>query len=141
MYFFAPVSIWILERWPKMHRASSVVGLVLVVLAMVASSFAIEVWHLILTQGVLYAVGGSLLYTPTAFYLDQWFIKRKGTAFGIMWAGVGTYVYPASLPIINADNTVLDLSSPFFSLLSSINMDSAPPSASGLSRCFYFVAP
>jgi hypothetical protein len=29
------------------------------------------------------------LYSPTIFCLDKWFIKRKGLAFGIMWAGTG----------------------------------------------------
>jgi len=42
-------------------------------IALVAASFATEVWHLIVTQGFLYAIGGSLLYSPTMFYLDQWF--------------------------------------------------------------------
>lgn len=90
MYLFAPVSLYILEAWPSFRRRSSVLGLILVVITLIASSFSTAVWHLILTQGVLYAIGGSLLYSPTCFYLDEWFIKKKGLAFGIMWAGVGT---------------------------------------------------
>ena len=53
--------------------------------ALVASSFSSHVAHLIITQGVLYAVGGTLLYCPTILYLDEWFIRRKGLAFGVMW--------------------------------------------------------
>jgi dipeptide/tripeptide permease len=30
-----------------------------------------------------------MLYSPTIFYLDEWFIKRKDLAFSIMWAGTG----------------------------------------------------
>ena len=90
MYLFAPISLHALEAWPSVHRLSSVVGLIIIVSALIASSFSTRVWHLILTQGVLYAIGGSLLYSPTMFYLDEWFVKRKGLAFGIMWAGVGT---------------------------------------------------
>ncbi|KAF4628960.1 hypothetical protein G7Y89_g9186 [Cudoniella acicularis] len=68
----------------------ALVWVIIVVAALIGSSFSTQVWQLILTQGVLYAIGGSLLYAPTMFYLDEWFIKRKGLAFGIMWAGVGT---------------------------------------------------
>ena len=90
MYLFAPISLYTLEAWPSIRRLSSIVGLAIVVSALLASSFSSQVWHLILTQGVLYAIGGSLLYSPTMFYLDEWFVKKKGLAFGIMWAGVGT---------------------------------------------------
>ena len=31
----------------------------------------------------------ALLYFPTIVYLDEWFIRRKGLGFGIMWAGTG----------------------------------------------------
>lgn len=90
MYFFAPISLYALEAWPSIRRLSSILGLMITVSALLASSFATRVWHLILTQGMLYGIGGSLLYSPTMFYLDEWFIRRKGLAFGIMWAGTGT---------------------------------------------------
>jgi MFS family permease len=50
------------------------------------SSFAIEVWHLIATQGVMCAIGNALLFSPSSLYLDQWFVRRKGLALGVMWA-------------------------------------------------------
>ncbi|KAF7950245.1 hypothetical protein EAE96_007536 [Botrytis aclada] len=90
MYLFAPISLYVLETFPPIRRLSSIAGLVIVLIALVAASFATEVWHLIATQGFLYAIGGSLLYSPTMFYLDQWFVKRKGLALGVMWSGVGT---------------------------------------------------
>lgn len=30
-----------------------------------------------------------MTYAPTVLYLDEWFVRRKGLAFGIMWAGTG----------------------------------------------------
>ncbi|KAH8684455.1 major facilitator superfamily domain-containing protein, partial [Tricladium varicosporioides] len=90
MYLFAPISLYILEAWPSVRKLSSIFGLIIVLASLIASSFATKVWHLILTQGILYAIGGSFLYAPTMFYLDEWFIRKKGLAFGIMWAGVGT---------------------------------------------------
>ncbi|KAJ5099999.1 hypothetical protein N7532_007000 [Penicillium argentinense] len=53
------------------------------------SSFATRVWHLIVTQGILYPFGACMLYYPTFIFIDEWFIKKKGLAFGICWVGSG----------------------------------------------------
>ncbi|KAK0120033.1 hypothetical protein ONS95_011447 [Cadophora gregata] len=99
MYLFAPISLHILEAFPFVRRFSSIIGLVIATGALVASSFSTQVWHLIATQGVLYAIGGSFLYSPTMFYLDEWFVEKKGLAFGVMWAGVcaSGLVFPFAL--------------------------------------------
>jgi MFS family permease len=93
MYFLAPISLAILEAYPRKRRLCSVLGLVIAVASLVAASFATEVWHLVLLQGVAYAIGGSMLYSPTVGYLDEWFVRRKGVAFGVIFAGVGAYVH------------------------------------------------
>lgn len=69
------------------------------VVAMFGASFAKEVWHLVFTQGVLYAIGGALMYFTTCAFLDEWFIRRKGFAFGVMWAGAGG-TYPLNRSIL-----------------------------------------
>ena len=79
--FLMPVYI----RWPGLRRRSTYIGLPIMVTALVLASLANSVWHLILTQGVMYAVGGSFLYYPTILFLDEWFVRRKGFAFGLMW--------------------------------------------------------
>jgi MFS family permease len=56
---------------------------------LIGASFAQTVSHLIITQGVLYAMGGCIIYYPILMYIDEWFIRRKGLAYGIMWAGTG----------------------------------------------------
>ncbi|MCJ1479641.1 hypothetical protein MMC13_008327 [Lambiella insularis] len=89
MYLSSPLMFAILQAWPRSRRRCAIAGLLLIALALVASSFAQRVIHLILTQGILYAIGGTLLYTPTILFLDEWFVRRKGLAFGIMWAGTG----------------------------------------------------
>ena len=50
----------------------------MIAIALVISSFSTRVLHLIMTQGVLYAIGGTLLYTPTVVFLDEWFVAKKG---------------------------------------------------------------
>ncbi|GLA71326.1 hypothetical protein AtubIFM55763_001696 [Aspergillus tubingensis] len=42
---------------------------------------------MIVTQGVICGLGNGLVFSPTTLYLDQWFVRRKGLAYGIMWAG------------------------------------------------------
>lgn len=64
-------------------------GLGMVVLSLLAASFANNVTDLLLTQGAMYGIGGAFLYNPFVFYLDEWFVERKGLAFGILWAGTG----------------------------------------------------
>lgn len=76
-----------LQRWPRHRRKVSVLGLLLIIASLVGASFATRVEHLVWTQGLLYGVGGSLLYNPFMFYLDEWFVKRKGLAYGVAWAG------------------------------------------------------
>lgn len=68
-----------------MRRISSIIGLAILIIALVASSFSTTVWHLILTQGFLYGIGGVLLYSPVIVFVDEWFIRRKGLAYGVMW--------------------------------------------------------
>jgi hypothetical protein len=43
------------------------------------------VTHLILSQGVGFGLGGCLAYTPSILFMSEWFCKRKGLAFGIVW--------------------------------------------------------
>lgn len=58
-------------------------------LALGLSSLATKTIHLIITQGVFYAIGGSFAYAPCIFLMNEWFAKQIGFAYGIMWAGTG----------------------------------------------------
>lgn len=44
-------------------------------------------WQLLLTQGLLYSIGGSMAYYPTFDYLQEWFHERRGFANGVCFAG------------------------------------------------------
>lgn len=85
MYLGSPIIFMAFQRWPNRRRQSCGVGLALMAVALMASSFAQTVWQLILTQGVLYAVAGTMLYYPVILFLDEWFVRRKGLVFGIVW--------------------------------------------------------
>ncbi|EXF75675.1 hypothetical protein CFIO01_04608 [Colletotrichum fioriniae PJ7] len=87
MYLISPFTFTILSRWPRLRRWFGPLGLVLTAIGFLLSSFATTVWQLIATQGIICALGCGLLFTPTTLYLDEWFVKRKGLAYGVMWAG------------------------------------------------------
>lgn len=57
--------------------------------SLILASFATSVTQLILTQGVLFGVGWAVCYTPFLLMLNQWFVKRRGTAYGILLGSSG----------------------------------------------------
>ena len=54
-------------------------------LSLALSSFSTNVTHLLLSQGIGFGIGGCLAYTPTILFMSEWFVKRKGLAFGVVW--------------------------------------------------------
>jgi hypothetical protein len=76
------------KKWPRLPNTSKWAGLPLMAAGLIAASFANSVNHLILTQGVIYAIGGSIIYNPTCLLMDEWFIQRKGFAYGVLWASL-----------------------------------------------------
>lgn len=76
--------------WPRLADRSKWAGLPIMAAALVGSSFANNVTDLIFTQGVLFGIGGAVVYFPILVFLDEWFIERKGFAFGVMWASYTT---------------------------------------------------
>ncbi|KAF2198134.1 MFS general substrate transporter [Delitschia confertaspora ATCC 74209] len=85
MYLSGPLVFGLLQAFPGTKRPALFVGLVIMCLSLGLSSLSQTVTQLIATQGVLYAIGGSLVYHPTLLFMDEWFVKRKGLAFGVMW--------------------------------------------------------
>lgn len=89
MYFMAPLVIGLIRAFPRYARWAPTSGLVLTCIALAMSSFSSSVGHLIATQGIFYALGGAITYIPCIVYMDEWFVRRKGLAYGIMWSGTG----------------------------------------------------
>ncbi|KAK2011080.1 major facilitator superfamily transporter [Colletotrichum eremochloae] len=89
MYLSGPLVIGLLRLFPRESRHAPILGLIVMCVALAASSFSRTVTHLIVTQGIFYAIGGAIAYCPCILYIDQWFVRRKGFAYGIMWSGTG----------------------------------------------------
>ncbi|KAH8161828.1 hypothetical protein CIB48_g6427 [Xylaria polymorpha] len=79
----------VLQKWPTRRKACAILGVSFLAIALVGASFAQHVVDLLLTQGILYGLGGAMLYTPFVIQLGEWFVERKGLAFGLLWAGTG----------------------------------------------------
>jgi MFS family permease len=58
-------------------------------LSLVAASFSTKIWHLILTQGLLYGIGFLVLYYALLSMLNEWFVERRGLAYGVLFAAAG----------------------------------------------------
>lgn len=89
MYLDTPIVLAIQRKYPRVCRWAPTAGLLGMCLSLIASSFSQTTTHLIVTQGVMYAVAGSICYCPCILYLDEWFARRKGFAYGVMWSGTG----------------------------------------------------
>jgi hypothetical protein len=89
MFFGLPFGAMVAQRFPRIVRLSVVIGISVVVLSLIGASFCNSVSGLIVTEGIFYAIGGVLAYLPLLKLVDEWFIVRKGMAYGVMWAGTG----------------------------------------------------
>ncbi|OBS25552.1 hypothetical protein FPOA_06087 [Fusarium poae] len=90
MYLMMPLAFITLNRFPRLRKWCGPLGLAITVISLTSSAFVSNVAGLIATQGVLYAIGCSLLFSPISLYMDEWFVERKGFAFGVLWAGKST---------------------------------------------------
>lgn len=71
-------------------RAVMELGVVLMAAGLLLSPFTTEPWHLYVTIGALVGGGSICLgYSGQSLFLPNWFIRRRGLAMGLAFAGVG----------------------------------------------------
>ncbi|KAH7359520.1 major facilitator superfamily domain-containing protein [Pyrenochaeta sp. MPI-SDFR-AT-0127] len=97
---YLDITIWfvVLKSFPRFRQWATPVGLIIVCLALGLGSLSNSVTHLIITQGILYAIGGGLAWTPILFYIEEWWVRRRGFAYGATMAGLG--LSGAILPVV-----------------------------------------
>lgn len=63
------------------------------------AGWSTHTWHLLLTQGLLYGVGSSMLYFPLISVAPEYFDRRRGSAMGVILsaAGIGGLVYSLAI--------------------------------------------
>ncbi|KAJ3745449.1 major facilitator superfamily domain-containing protein [Lentinula detonsa] len=100
IYCSGPFITPVITRYPYHKRTSLYIGTILCWASLFTASYTSQVVQLVVFQGVLYAIGGSLLYIPCISYLSEWFNHRRGLANGVVFAGtgVGGILLPLILP-------------------------------------------
>jgi MFS family permease len=98
MLFGSPMVSLLLQRYPNLRIGGGCVGLAIMFIGLYIASCTNSSTVLLGTQGVMYGLGALLVYFPAMFLIDEWFVERKGLAFGISWAGTG--VGGASTPFL-----------------------------------------
>ncbi|PVH81254.1 MFS general substrate transporter [Cadophora sp. DSE1049] len=99
-YLGAPLSAVLTKRFPKYHRQQIWVAWPICIGGLVAASFTSSVGGLIATQGVMYGLGFIILTYPIICMVDEWWIQRKGMAFGAISCASGAS--GAAMPFITS---------------------------------------
>lgn len=84
-------------------RPVMITGTLFIVIALEMASLATEIWHLYLTQGILFGIGASCMYVTVMAVTPQWFTKNRGIALGIVagGSGIGGLIVPFIMTPLN----------------------------------------
>ncbi|KAK2008703.1 major facilitator superfamily transporter, partial [Colletotrichum eremochloae] len=88
-YLGGPLATPFVARFQAWQRHMIIVGWLGCVLSLVIASFTTSVPGLIATQGFLYGVFFLFVNYPLLRMLNEWFVARRGMAYGIMSTGAG----------------------------------------------------
>ncbi|KAI9263146.1 major facilitator superfamily domain-containing protein [Phascolomyces articulosus] len=79
------------------------VGTMFVAVGLIIAGFSTQIWHLYLTQGIMFGTGVSLLYVTLMAVVPQYFEKRRAVALGIVssGSGIGGLIVPFVMTPIN----------------------------------------
>ena len=88
-YLGAPLVMPLIRRWSDHRTMMIAVGWPLCILGLVAGSFADRLGTLILTQGVMYGVGFLIFYYPIITMVDEYWVRRRGMAYGFLCSASG----------------------------------------------------
>lgn len=100
LYCTGPFVYPFIYRYPRSRRPAMWLGSAICFGSLMAASYTTKVTNLVAYQGVLYALGGVLLSHPCLSYTSEWFVERRGLAYGAIYAGtaVGGLLLPLLLP-------------------------------------------
>lgn len=97
-YLGAPLILPHVRRRPNHRTLMILIGWPLCIIGLVAGSFASNLGTLILTQGVLYGIGFIIFYYPILTMVDEYWVQRRGMAYGLLCSASG--VSGAVMPLI-----------------------------------------
>ena len=77
----------ILPKAARYRRVVVIVGIGIITLAMVLASCSSSAWHVLVTQGILFGIGGIFMNFVHVSVFSEWFDKKRGQAMSIIWLG------------------------------------------------------
>ncbi|GAA5912499.1 hypothetical protein JCM8208_006618 [Rhodotorula glutinis] len=101
-YIFPVVAVTVYRRYPEWVRTILWTSVVISCGSMLLSSWATELWQLIVLQGVLCGISNTLIYSPVFVYLTDWWSARRGMALGVVFAGggLGGFIFPWLINVV-----------------------------------------
>ncbi|KAK4519083.1 uncharacterized protein ATC70_009314 [Mucor velutinosus] len=86
-FIIGPINEWVTCKlgYTKMMA----IGTIMCPLGLMLASISYEMWHLYLTQGVMFGIGASFIFFPCMAAPQQWFTTRRGLAVGYCMCGSG----------------------------------------------------
>ncbi|KAH6718038.1 major facilitator superfamily domain-containing protein [Leptodontidium sp. MPI-SDFR-AT-0119] len=89
-YLGGPLMAPLTIRYHAYRRHMVIFGASLCVLGNIGASFGTQLWIIVVCQGVIYGVGFLIISYATFSMLNEWFIKKRGLAYGILLSAAGT---------------------------------------------------
>jgi MFS family permease len=76
-------------------QAALSIGILLETAGLLGASFASEIWHLFLSQGVAFGLGMGFIFVASVGIIPQWFSKKRSFAnsIGASGSGIGGLIY------------------------------------------------
>jgi MFS family permease len=76
-------------------RATLSIGVLLQTAGLLGASFASEIWHLFLSQGLAFGLGMGFMFVASVGIIPQWFSKKRSFAnsIGASGSGIGGLIY------------------------------------------------
>ncbi|WAQ91227.1 hypothetical protein PtA15_14A109 [Puccinia triticina] len=91
LYCIGSIVLSLMENIPKSAVYLPTIGTIICSGSFLAASYSTNAWQLLLCQGILYGIGGALLYYPALFFLSEWWVVKRGLAGSIMFAGTSVF--------------------------------------------------
>ncbi|KAF2669109.1 MFS general substrate transporter [Microthyrium microscopicum] len=85
----APIITPFCARFHRYQRQMIWTGWIMCMASLTAASFSTTIWQLIITQGLGYGAGFLILYYALLSMLNEWFVERRGLAYGALFAAAG----------------------------------------------------
>ena len=65
------------------YKGTMAIGMLLFPASLILASFATQLWHVLMTQGILLGIGAAFCFSPSFMLPSQWFVRHRSLANGI----------------------------------------------------------